>query len=424
MARNTVYNLLGLAVPLLVALFAIPPLVGGLGSDRFGVLALALTMIGYFTVFDLGMSRATTHFVAQDTSDESAPVIFWTSLGMLLGLGSVAALVAVVGTPWVVGRLLEVPPALEGETRRAFYVIAASLPFIFATGAPRGYLEARHRFDVINMIRVPSGALLFLGPLALLQFTHSLPHAVGALAVSRVLAFVAYMAYSLTAFPDVRQAWRISRRDAGRMVKFGVWVTLTNIFGSPMAMGYIDRLIIGSLLGVGAVTHYAIPFEVISKVPVLPAALTAVLFPIFSREHARSASSVHVLERASMRILSWILLPLSIVVLIFARRLLGLWLGPQLAAASAVVLQILIVGAVANAIAYVPFTFLQGFGRADLTAKRHMVQLPIYIILAVWLVRSFGVAGAAAGWTLWAITDAIALLLLRRSVSRPSAEGQ
>ena len=60
LARNTIWNLLGQVLPMVVGVVAIPPLVHSLGVDRFGVLSLAWIIIGYFSLFDLGMGRALT----------------------------------------------------------------------------------------------------------------------------------------------------------------------------------------------------------------------------------------------------------------------------------------------------------------------------------------------------------------------------
>ena len=65
LAKNTLWNLLGQGVPLLVALLTIPHLIQGLGIDRFGVLSLAWMVIGYFSLFDMGLGRALTKLVAE-----------------------------------------------------------------------------------------------------------------------------------------------------------------------------------------------------------------------------------------------------------------------------------------------------------------------------------------------------------------------
>ena len=70
LARNTIWNMVGQGAPLLVALFAIPLLIKGMGTDRFGVLTLAWAVVGYFSLFDLGLGRALTKLVAEKLGAE------------------------------------------------------------------------------------------------------------------------------------------------------------------------------------------------------------------------------------------------------------------------------------------------------------------------------------------------------------------
>src|SRR5437667_12210334 len=64
LARNTVWNLSGQLLPMIVAVITVPLLVRGLGVARFGVLSLSYVLIGYFSLFDLGIGRALTKLVA------------------------------------------------------------------------------------------------------------------------------------------------------------------------------------------------------------------------------------------------------------------------------------------------------------------------------------------------------------------------
>src|SRR5260370_22399359 len=90
LARNTIWNLLGQLLPMAVAVVAIPPLVRGLGVARFGVLSLAWIVVGYFSLFDLGIGRALTKLVADKLGahdDHSIPPVARTAMLMLLLLG-------------------------------------------------------------------------------------------------------------------------------------------------------------------------------------------------------------------------------------------------------------------------------------------------------------------------------------------------
>src|SRR5579862_825136 len=124
LARNTVWNLIGNGAPLVVAFFCIPLLIKGLGTDRFGVLTLAWAVIGYATLFDLGLGRALTQLIAQKLGsgeEQDVPVLLWTSLLLLLALGVLATVGVFTLAPWLVDRL-HVPSALSHETLYCLYL--------------------------------------------------------------------------------------------------------------------------------------------------------------------------------------------------------------------------------------------------------------------------------------------------------------
>ena len=64
-ARNTLYNVAGQFLPLLVGLASVPIIVRSLGAQRFGLLGLVWAVLGYFSSFDLGLGRATTKFMVE-----------------------------------------------------------------------------------------------------------------------------------------------------------------------------------------------------------------------------------------------------------------------------------------------------------------------------------------------------------------------
>ena len=63
--RNALLNLVGHLAPLLAALIFVPPLISRLGTERFGFLALAWVLVGYFSLFDLGLGRTLSRLVAE-----------------------------------------------------------------------------------------------------------------------------------------------------------------------------------------------------------------------------------------------------------------------------------------------------------------------------------------------------------------------
>jgi O-antigen/teichoic acid export membrane protein len=65
-----------------------------------------------------------------------------------------------------------------------------------------------------------------------------------------------------------------------------------------------------------------------------------------------------------------------------------------------------------NSYAQIPFAGIQGMGRADLTAKVHVLELLLFTGVALALIVRFGVLGAAVAWSLRALADCLVLTLI------------
>jgi O-antigen/teichoic acid export membrane protein len=412
LARNVIWNFLGTGAPLLVGIVAIPVLVNSLGTERFGVLALAWMVVGYFSLFDLGLGRALTQMLARMLGRgeiESIPRVFWTAMLLVTALGVVGTLAAGGLSAWLVSDVLRVPAELRDETLTSFYILAASIPVVIGTTGLRGTLEAYQRFDMVNAVRIPLGILTFLGPVMVLPLSKTLPAVIGILALARLVSWIAYAVLCIRVEPAIRVSVRFDISLMRPLLNFGGWMTVTNIIGPLMV--YMDRFLIGAVVSLSAVAYYATPFEVVSKLLVVPAAIMGVLFPAFS-----SALTVDQ-DRAAMlfgRVVEYIFLalfPVTLLIVIFARQGLMVWLGIDFAENSTYVLQLLMIGIFINSHAQVPFGLIQGAGRPDLTAKLHMLELPLYVILLWWLLNDFGIIGAAVAWVLRIVIDTVLLFV-------------
>jgi O-antigen/teichoic acid export membrane protein len=105
------------------------------------------------------------------------------------------------------------------------------------------------------------------------------------------------------------------------------------------------------------------------------------------------------------------------VVLVFAPEILRVWLGPEYAAQSATALRWLAAGVFANSLAAPLLVMLYAKNRPDLPARFHLLELAIHIPLTIYLIRVFGIAGAAAAWAARATLDMCLLLWGARRVS-------
>ena len=179
-------------------------------------------------------------------------------------------------------------------------------------------------------------------------------------------------------------------------------MTISNIV-SPL-MVYADRFLIGAVISVAAVAYYATPYEMVTKLWIVPNALAGVLFPAFAASVSDRVRAASLLQRG-VKYSAIVLFPIVLVLVAFGYEVLGAWLGKTFAEQSSFVLRWLAVGVFVNSIAQIPFALVQGLGRPDLTAKLHLIELPLYVAALLWLLHLEGINGAAIAWTIRVTVD-------------------
>jgi O-antigen/teichoic acid export membrane protein len=170
--------------------------------------------------------------------------------------------------------------------------------------------------------------------------------------------------------------------------------------------------LIGAFISVTAVAYYATPYEVVTKLWLIPGALVSVLFPAFSTSFVQDYNRTGILFRHGVKYLFLALFPLTLVIVTMAHEGLDIWLGAEFSHHSTRVLQWLAVGVFMNSLAHIPFALVQGVGRPDLTAKLHLSELPIYLFAVWWLIGAYGIEGAAIAWLARVAVDALILFAM------------
>ncbi len=89
--KNSTWNLLGVAIPILVAIPAFGVMARLLSVELFGIFTLCYAIIGYASLFDLGMTRSVIHLVAQHSlHEDKVRAILGTATTIVLVLSAVA----------------------------------------------------------------------------------------------------------------------------------------------------------------------------------------------------------------------------------------------------------------------------------------------------------------------------------------------
>jgi O-antigen/teichoic acid export membrane protein len=410
LARNTIFSIAGEVAPLALGLIAIPILVRELGVDRYGILTLSYLVVGYLSLFDLGLGRAATQQISDALGageSERIPSIFWTSILAMFALGIGAAAIIIGMSHWLVYGILKIPPSIQAESVGVFLVLGAVLPFVLSGSCLTGTLASFQRFDLTTAVGASTGVYSLAAPLAVLVFSHNLVWIVLVLVIGRLGAWFVSLTLCIRLVPCLATNIRPSRKSLKPLLSFGGWITISGLV-SPL-MAYFDRFMIGSMLSIAAVSYYSVPYQIVNKLPILPLAMSGVLYPAFSATARQDPDRASILFERATRYALLALFPGVLILFFFSPEILTMFFGIAFARHGSVVTRWLLVGVLMNGLAQIPYGLVIAANRPDLTAKFHMMEVPIYFLVLFVLLRRFGVAGAAAAWTLRVTIDAIAL---------------
>jgi O-antigen/teichoic acid export membrane protein len=420
-ARNTILNFGGLSLPLLVGVAVMPIITSNMGAARFGLLGLTLALLEYSGLFDLGLGRATTKHVAEKlaTGEDEISHLVIGSVMSQFAFGAVGGILFALAAPVLANYVFEIPPDMKAEAIGVFRVLGALVPATLLLVSLRGVLEAAHRFDLSNAVRIPSSLASFLIPAIASSNGYTLPAIMMMFFVARIFFCILSAIAVKRALPQLKLSlpddWSMLRP----LLAFGGWMSVSNVI-SPLLV-YLDRFMLGAFVGLSAVGYYTAPFDGVVRMLIVPASLVNALFPSVSAMHATGdRDGIKRVFSKAVRNMTLILAVPSLVLVLFGPMLLRLWLGDTFAEHGGTAVRILAVGVLMNSLAHLPSSFIVAMGRPDVNAKFHMIELMIHVPLAWWLIHKFGVTGAAIAWTIRVTFDSgLLLAALARLLDTP-----
>jgi O-antigen/teichoic acid export membrane protein len=390
--RNTAYNVMGLVLPIGLSLLTVPAYLKLVGNERYGVLAIAWLLLGYFGLFDLGLGRSTSYRVAslKAESPQARADTFWAALAVNVIMGGLGGLLLFAGASLFFGQIFKIDPSLRGEALYSVPLLACAVPIATLTGTLTGAMQGREKFLETNIVSLLSTALFQLLPLAVAFWVGpSLPLLLGAAILARFTAIgvLAWRCWQEFCRSTVR---RFVKSEIGVLLRYGIWVNLTSLLAPLLFM--IDRFAIGAVLGAAAVTIYTVPFQLAQRVQILPGALAHALFPHLSSVSPEEQRGIaDMAQRTLCAIMSLPVLGAIFIIEPFLR----VWVGDRIGPESGEIGRIVLVGFFINALAQLSFIRLQASGRPKLVTLATIAEIPIYNLALFIALKQYGFLGCS-----------------------------
>ena len=434
LARNALFNLLGAAVPAIVALGTVPMVVRGLGDAGYGVYALITSIVGYFAIIDINVTAGSVKHIAahwaqtlpqdpqpgrqpdqppgqqpgqqrrakQDRQQHahaaaSAGIDQTITFGLLVygSLGLLGFVAIWLTAPWLVRDVFSMPVALNAGATAALELAA----FGFLVGQLQSYLDSvpqsLMRYDRSARLDVLFGSLVPLATVAVLMLGGGLYQVI-------LLRIVASSAHCLLLWrtirrllPALRLRWpaQALRRS---LLHFSAYACLNRF--AAMSYAYADKLMIGALVGVAGLAVYAVAATLANRLLGLTGRLSSVLFPAAS---ALAASDelprlVQIYLKAS-RYLTFINGAMLLLIAVFAEPILRYWMSADFARRGATVLAVMALSQCIDSLTALPSLVNDGMGHPAVTGSFAMARALLGLATVYVGVALAGIDGAAWG---------------------------
>ena len=394
--RNGLANFMGGVLPALVTLFTTPFIVHTLGDSAYGVLTLVTAIIGYFAFLDLNITAGSVKYVAEYHATGQVRrrnQTLTSGLVLYLVIGLAGCLLILLFSDILIERVFAVPAALHAEAALALDFAAAGFLFgqlqIYLNSVP----QSIRRYDQSAMLESIFGVLTPLATVLTLWLGYGLVEVVAVRVAASVVNNGVLVWLIRRLLPDLALV-RPDRQTLVVLGRFSGFAYLSRLATVAYAQG--DKLILGALTSMSALTHYAIPFMLVNRLFALSYRLGGVLFPVASALAAQGElGRLRELYLYAARYVFFINAGLALMLVTLAHEILLYWIGPSLATGGAMVLVLITCASLVDSLTNAPSLVNDGLGKPHITGGFAVSRALLGIALTLALVHQFGVIGAA-----------------------------
>jgi O-antigen/teichoic acid export membrane protein len=383
----------------LLALVLTPFLIDNLGTDGFGVWALALSLSflgGYASLTDLGVETSAARYVAEARADGDAIAASETASTTMafFGLAALVAapLVAALAVPLT--HLFDVPFDLRGDATACFALMGAQLLFELPARAYFALIEGAQRYDVYQLIEFSRSVTQAGFFVAALVMDLGLPGlAAGMVASSAIVLLLGHFA-ARRIVPEVKVARRhVSRARFRALFTFGGQYFLVRMMGTLYRQ--MDKAIVGIGLGLRAVTFYEIANRIHQGAAMVQSIVASSLLPATAYLRRDRVTLRELYLRGTTYTVA-VGLPVVVSAFILAEDLIRTWVGESFTDAA---------GSARLFLVFVAFVTVHATGAAMIVAlgrMRFVITVTvaftvINLVVSIALVQPLGVNGVIVG---------------------------
>lgn len=390
----------------LIGIVMVPFYVKYMGAEAYGLVGFFAMLQAWFQLLDVGltptMARETARFQGGGTDALSLRRLLRALEGIFIAVAVVGAAALLASAPAIAADWLNVEQLALEEVEHSIMLMAIIVAMRWVCGLYRGAINGFERLVWLSSFNaaVATGRFVFVIPLFIyvgtsptLFFGFQLAVAIFELGV---LVARTYQLLPATEAGVVTRRWEWA--PLKRTLKFSMSIAFT---GSVWVLvTQTDKLVLSRLLPLADYAYFTLAVLVASGVSIAIGPISGALVPRMTRLSAQGDEAALIqLYRNSTQMVAVIVIPVALVLAVFAEQILQCWTGDVgVASKAAPVLRLYALGNGILALAAFPY-YLQ-FAKGDL--KLHLIGSALFLALLVpalvWATWEHGVVGAGYAW--------------------------
>jgi len=398
-AKNAVANVARGTVTALVALAVPPFLTRALPPAQYGAWSLVLQLAAYVWYLEFGIQLVVGRFVAHGNERhefEHRDRIVSTALAVLTAACLLAMILMAVLIVLLPSFFHKMPAGLYPDVRMALALVGGSLAIGLPAAVFNGIFMGLQRYDIIAAIVAGSRIFSAILLVVIARYGGGIPGMALSMAIVNLTAYILQWLVARRYAPDIRISSRLVSRDTGRellgqCVSLGVWSF------SMLLISGLDLTLVG-VFDYDKTAFYAVAVTLVTFAAGLQHYVFNAMMPSAAVLHARGASRelgrmVINATRYGMFLLLFTGLPLVLA----ARPILTIWVGPGYATQAAIFLRILVLANVVR-LSAVPYSVtLIGTGQQRLVILTPILEGVSNLLISVVAGYYWGAFGVAFG---------------------------
>jgi O-antigen/teichoic acid export membrane protein len=421
-ALGTASNYAGQLVAFASLFFLTPFVLQHLGPTVYGLWVLIGSLLAFGSVLDFGFWGAIIKYVAEYRArgeNGTVRTLLATALCLYVVMG-VAVVILAAGAAAIIPTAFNLPVDQRGLASELILIMGFGVGISLPGMMPLSILRGLQRYDIVNLVEITATLVTTAATIAGLLSrggVHSvvLANLLGVFVMALLGAwFVRRIA------PEISFGWRDANRGMARHIIAFSWPLSVKDIASRLQTRS-DEITIGAFLPITAIAPYNLSRRLSETTYVLTRQFMKVLLPLASELHAQNdLARLRQVYTSGTRVTLALSLGIGGTLIVLARPILTVWVGPEYASAGGLVAILTLASFLAAAL-WPAGAVLQGVGRHRLLAATSLGAGLANLALSIVLVRPFGVTGVALGTLIPAVVEFFIIVPFTMRLLRVSA---